>query len=228
MRLQHVVSGVRSIPSAIIYHACIDDRTGLPVMSIPSWNLHAATFHAFPSFLIHRSEFHTVCCTYRHVTAPLDHPRAPNSGDCHFKSVTRISPPVRVVLPLCPDNTRLGRAFREPSPGEKWVTGVSESPESGESGRGAGVEFHSVAGESCCAGVQVFYFTWALIYVHPPTWPCLVNQRLFWEGHVCKIKFHSMLCFIQLVKLSYSNSLIFLKLNITAPKDDPLGDFDYA
>ncbi len=56
---------------------------------------------------------------------------------------------------------------------------MSESPESGESGRVAGVEFHSVAGESCCAGVQVFYFTRALIYVHPPTWPFLVKQRLF-------------------------------------------------
>lgn len=36
--------------------------------------------------------------------------------------------------------------------------GVSESPEIGESGRGAGVEFHPVAGESRCAGVHVFYF----------------------------------------------------------------------
>lgn len=32
-----------------------------------------------------------------------------------------------------------------------------------------GVEFHSVAGESCCAGVQVLYFTRALIYVRPHT-----------------------------------------------------------
>lgn len=36
--------------------------------------------------------------------------------------------------------------------------GVSESPEIGESGRSAGVEFHPVAGESRCAGVHVFYF----------------------------------------------------------------------
>lgn len=56
---------------------------------------------------------------------------------------------------------------------------MSESPESGESGRGAGVEFHSVTGESCCAGVQVFYFTGALIYVYPSTWPpCEPTARL--------------------------------------------------
>lgn len=56
---------------------------------------------------------------------------------------------------------------------------MSESPENGESGRGAGVEFHSVTGESCCAGVQVFYFTGALIYVYPSTWPpCEPTARL--------------------------------------------------
>lgn len=57
--------------------------------------------------------------------------------------------------------------------------GASESPESGESGRGAGVEFHSVAGESCCAGVQVFCFPRALIYGQPHMGPFLETQRLF-------------------------------------------------
>lgn len=51
------------------------------------------------------------------------------------------------------------RSERFASPPEK----PSESPEIGESGRGAGVEFHSVAeGEKFfffCAGVQIFYFT---------------------------------------------------------------------
>lgn len=60
-------------------------------------------------------------CTYRHVTSSLDRPRAPNSGDGHFQSVARVRQSVRVVLPLCPDNTRLRRAFAEPSPGEKRV-----------------------------------------------------------------------------------------------------------
>lgn len=52
---------------------------------------------------------------------------------------TLTGPSVRVKLPLCADNTRrLTSAFREPSPSEKRVAlhkvGVSESPESGESG----------------------------------------------------------------------------------------------
>lgn len=113
----------------------------------------------------------------------------------------RISPSVRVVLPPRPDSMRLTRAFREPSPAEKWITlrkvGVSESPESGESGRGAGVEFHSVAGESCCAGVQVFYFN----SVHQPLGPFLVNRRRFWKSQLCKILFHNLLWLIQLVKI---------------------------
>lgn len=54
------------------------------------------------------------------------------------------------------------RSERFASPPEK----PSESPEIGESGRGAGVEFHSVAeGEKFfffCAGVQIFYFTHGL------------------------------------------------------------------
>lgn len=40
-------------------------------------------------------------CTYRHATAPLDHPRAPNSEDGHFQSVTRVRPSV----PCCVTTT---------------------------------------------------------------------------------------------------------------------------
>lgn len=70
--------------------------------------------------------------------------------------------------------------------------GASESPESGESGRGAGVEFHSVAGESCCAGVQVLYLTRALIYA-PSTGVESLTDCAFLKSKVCKILFHTVI-----------------------------------
>lgn len=90
MRLQHVVSGVRCIPSAIIYHAYIDCRTDLPVNG---HNIMKDTWSCVSRLsLTYISKFaHSLYRTYRHVTAPLDHQRAPNSGGAHFQSATRTS-----------------------------------------------------------------------------------------------------------------------------------------
>lgn len=90
MRLQHVVSGVRSIPSAIIYHAYTDGRTGLRVMSIHRHETHAGGYVSrLPLCPCSQLRFsHTDCCTYRHVTAPPDRPRAPNSGDGRFQAMS--------------------------------------------------------------------------------------------------------------------------------------------
>lgn len=165
MRLQHVVPGIRSIRSrhnlSRLYRQ--RDRTAPRVMSTPSRNarraapppppLHPPFFIQVPPlFLIYIYLFHTDCSTYRHAAVPQDQPRAPKSGDGHFpKSATRVS--VRRVTAMLTRNrgAKRGRVRSErfASPPER----PSESPEISESGRGAGVEFHSVAERQ-----KVFFF----------------------------------------------------------------------
>lgn len=52
---------------------------------------------------------HTDCCTYRHVTAPPDRPRAPNSGDGRFQAMSNTRQSVlcyRYVLTQCGSEER--------------------------------------------------------------------------------------------------------------------------
>lgn len=111
MRLQHVVSGVRSIPSAIIYHAYIDGRTGLRCnVYTPSRNARGGYVSRLPLCPCSQLRFsHTDCCTYRHVTAPPDRPRAPNSGDGRFQAMSNTRQSVlcyRYVLTQCGSEER--------------------------------------------------------------------------------------------------------------------------
>lgn len=81
MRLQHVVSGVRSSPSAVIYHACAGSRTGLHLRGL------RVKSHTFLFTLLRIS--HTFCSIYRHVTGARDRLRALDiSSQTRFGSVT--------------------------------------------------------------------------------------------------------------------------------------------
>lgn len=94
---------------------------------------------------------------------------------------------------------------------------MSESPEIGESGRGAGVEFQPVAGESRCAGVHVFYLNLR---------PSAHAAVSFNPGLLRDSQGHSLLRLIQLVKGSFR--YCFIELNKTVPKHEPLDHFDCA
>jgi len=160
MRLQHVVSGVRSIPSAIIYHAYIDcpdsSHCKLYILiknkkQIKKQNTELLVrYRAFSRSLI------SACRELRTDMSPLP------------RGVRALLTPVAVISSQRLDSVHLTalchrsvltkvRLAQEPS---REGSPASESPERRESGcpRGAGIEFHSVAGESCCAGVQVFLY----------------------------------------------------------------------
>lgn len=155
MRLQHVVSGVRSIPFAVIYHAYT--RTDSSTLS-----RKRGCVSSFP-FCPHYDFPDVICWTYRHVTicappALLVSSQQQHASSLHFIcypdiSRGRVRSELKPPPPKNPPKTALIRVSE--SPQNRWVMKERRN------------RISLVAGESCCAGVQVFYlFTPALIYVH--------------------------------------------------------------
>ncbi|MEQ2214307.1 hypothetical protein XENOCAPTIV_000637 [Xenoophorus captivus] len=110
-----VWSQIRSLRSAAIYHASI--------RSAPD----SCLFGAYT--LGHTRNY----CTYRHVNAPVDRKCAPDFGGGHFQSDRVVLPRYRARWQCAPHRSALS---------ELHQAGATESPESGESGRCAGVGFH--------------------------------------------------------------------------------------